>query len=70
MSPSPTPSPRPAPVVECPACGEATRFAPDNAWRPFCSQRCKLQDLGAWANEGYRVAATEPPDDTLDPSGR
>jgi endogenous inhibitor of DNA gyrase (YacG/DUF329 family) len=33
------------------------------AWRPFCSERCKLQDLARWADGGYRVAAepaTEP----------
>ncbi|MDP1691500.1 MAG: DNA gyrase inhibitor YacG [Burkholderiaceae bacterium] len=43
--------------VPCPACGEPSVFAPDNRWRPFCSGRCAGLDLGAWANEGYRVAA-------------
>jgi endogenous inhibitor of DNA gyrase (YacG/DUF329 family) len=28
----------------------------DPAWRPFCSERCKLQDLARWADSGYRVA--------------
>jgi len=27
----------------------------DSAWRPFCSERCKLQDLARWADENYRV---------------
>jgi endogenous inhibitor of DNA gyrase (YacG/DUF329 family) len=27
----------------------------ENPWRPFCSERCKLLDLGAWASEGYRI---------------
>jgi len=40
-----------------------------NAWRPFCSERCKLIDLGAWATERYRVPVTEEKDelDTHDP---
>jgi endogenous inhibitor of DNA gyrase (YacG/DUF329 family) len=35
-------------------------------FRPFCSERCKLIDLGAWADERYRVAAADPADDELD----
>ena len=40
-------------------------------WRPFCSERCKLQDLARWADGSYSVAA-EPlddadPDDDLKP---
>jgi endogenous inhibitor of DNA gyrase (YacG/DUF329 family) len=38
-------------------------FAPENRSRPFCSERCKLIDLGDWASERYRVAADEKPDD-------
>ena len=34
----------------------------EHAWRPFCSERCKLQDLARWADGTYRVAA-EPVDD-------
>jgi uncharacterized protein len=40
-------------------------FSPENKWRPFCSERCKMIDLGAWAAESYRVpteAAPEEPD--------
>ena len=36
--------------------------AVDQAWRPFCSERCKLQDLARWADGGYRIAA-EPAGD-------
>ncbi|MGH8704397.1 MAG: DNA gyrase inhibitor YacG [Burkholderiales bacterium] len=46
-------------MVPCPRCGTRTPFAPANPWRPFCSERCKLIDLGNWAKENYRV-----PDDT------
>jgi endogenous inhibitor of DNA gyrase (YacG/DUF329 family) len=38
----------------CPRCKKPACWA-DNAYRPFCSERCKMIDLGAWANEDYRV---------------
>lgn len=47
-------------AVNCPRCGETTRWE-GNAWRPFCSVRCRQIDLGAWVDEEYRVA-TEPAD--------
>jgi len=41
-------------------------FSRDNAWRPYCSERCRLIDLGNWAAEIYRVPETgaKPPEDT------
>lgn len=48
-------------LVNCPQCGKAVEWLPENAYRPFCSQRCKQLDLGAWASEEYRVP-TSPPD--------
>lgn len=51
------------PQVPCPTCRRLCLFAPANPWRPFCSERCKGADLGAWANEQYRVAAAPPQDD-------
>ncbi|HSV68737.1 MAG TPA: DNA gyrase inhibitor YacG [Methylibium sp.] len=55
-------------LVSCPRCGQQCEFAPTNPYRPFCSERCKLGDLGAWASERYRVAAppTDEPDATDD----
>lgn len=54
--------------VPCPRCGQPALFAPDNKWRPFCSERCKLIDLGQWASEGYRVPAEdEKPDEDAEP---
>ena len=41
--------------VECPTCKKSVEWTETNPWRPFCSERCKLIDLGAWANEEYRV---------------
>ena len=50
----------PARTVKCPACGGPSRYAPDNPYRPFCCERCKNLDLGAWASEEFRVPS-EPP---------
>jgi endogenous inhibitor of DNA gyrase (YacG/DUF329 family) len=55
--------PRRGPLVRCPTCGGESRFDASNAWRPFCSERCKGVDLGAWASERYRVAEQAQPDD-------
>jgi endogenous inhibitor of DNA gyrase (YacG/DUF329 family) len=49
--------------VPCPSCGTPTPFTPDNAWRPFCSARCRQADLGAWASERFRVPVQPPGDD-------
>jgi len=46
-------------LVACPACGEAAVFGESNRFRPFCSQRCRLTDLGGWASETYRIPAKE-----------
>ena len=42
--------------VRCPQCDGEAHWAPENKWRPFCSERCKQIDLGAWASETYRIA--------------
>ncbi len=50
--------------VICPTCGGKAVYASSNVWRPFCSERCRSIDLGAWASERYRVAdAVGPLDD-------
>jgi endogenous inhibitor of DNA gyrase (YacG/DUF329 family) len=40
--------------VICPTCKKETRWE-DNSFRPFCSERCRLIDLGKWASEDYRI---------------
>lgn len=62
-------------LVRCPACGGPSRYAPENPYRPFCSARCRLHDLGAWANERFRIDARDPSDTddpgrSFPPSGR
>jgi hypothetical protein len=50
-------------IVPCPSCGGDSVFAPSNTWRPFCSERCRQIDLGAWASESFRVQAAPPTED-------
>jgi len=52
-------------VVECPTCSAKVEWKPENKYRPFCSDRCKKIDLGAWAEEKY-VIPVAPPKDPLD----
>lgn len=40
--------------IRCPIC-KTTATWEENPWRPFCSEQCKLIDLGAWASEEYRI---------------
>ena len=49
-------------LVACPTCGKPVAWVTENRFRPFCSERCKKIDMGAWAAEDYRVP--EPPPDT------
>jgi endogenous inhibitor of DNA gyrase (YacG/DUF329 family) len=57
-----------APKVRCPQCGSEAPWSASNKWRPFCSERCKMIDLGAWASESYRVPVQESADPLLDES--
>ena len=45
--------------VKCPRCGQLTRYSPENAFRPFCSERCKLIDLGEWAEGKYTIPVVD-----------
>lgn len=47
------------PLVKCPTCGKEEEFS-GNEFRPFCSDRCKLLDFGAWADEKFTVEAENP----------
>lgn len=49
-------------VVACPHCGKGVEWTAANRYRPFCSERCKLIDFGAWATEKYRVPVVEEDD--------
>lgn len=51
--------------IKCPQCGRFTIYSLENKARPFCSARCKLIDLGQWADETYKVPVS--PNQDLDP---
>ncbi len=55
-------------IVSCPHCGTGVVWDTANRWRPFCSERCKMVDLGAWASESYRIPVAETPDGIEDDS--
>jgi hypothetical protein len=49
-----------AKTVRCPACGGPSVYAPSNPYRPFCGERCKQHDLGAWASEAFKLPEQQP----------
>lgn len=48
-------------TVACPTCEKQVVWSPESSFRPFCSERCKLIDLGEWANEEKRIAGEPLP---------
>jgi endogenous inhibitor of DNA gyrase (YacG/DUF329 family) len=48
-----------APIVKCPTCERPLEWSAASPFRPFCSERCRLIDLGAWLSEERAI-----PDDT------
>jgi endogenous inhibitor of DNA gyrase (YacG/DUF329 family) len=58
--------------IKCPICKKMTTWE-ENPYRPFCSERCKLIDLGKWADEEYKVEGGETDEEEAgeeDQSGR
>jgi len=55
------------PIVSCPTCQKETRYHTDNTNGPFCSERCRLIDLGEWADEGHRIPGQTIPPEFNDP---
>ena len=56
-------------IVPCPRCGTEVEWTPASRFRPFCSERCKMMDLGAWAMEKFRVPDAGPGDDDVTDEG-
>ncbi|MEN8175077.1 MAG: DNA gyrase inhibitor YacG [Pseudomonadota bacterium] len=52
------------PSVPCPVCRKPVVWSADAPYRPFCSERCRLIDLGDWISENHRI---EPEDDPHHP---
>ncbi|MCG2585301.1 DNA gyrase inhibitor YacG [Massilia sp. TS11] len=55
------------PTVSCPTCGAKVEWTEAATYRPFCSERCKQIDLGAWAEEKYKIPGSAPTE--ADPEG-
>ncbi len=43
-------------MVKCPTCRRPVEWSAASAYRPFCSDRCRLIDLGAWLSEQHKIA--------------
>ncbi len=50
----------------CPHCKKTSSITSDNPWRPFCSERCRLIDLGDWMDEKNRIASGQSEAFTMD----
>lgn len=55
---------KPVTTVKCPSCEAPVEWGPQSPSRPFCSERCKLIDLGAWAAEEHSIPG-DPLEDEL-----
>ena len=55
---------KPVTTVKCPTCEAPVEWGPQSPRRPFCSERCKLIDLGAWAAEEHSIPG-DPLEDEL-----
>jgi hypothetical protein len=51
--------------IICPICKKKTTWE-ENPWRPFCSERCKLIDLGKWVTEDYKIEGEEQKEEKND----
>lgn len=45
--------------VNCPQCATSVEWSPASEYRPFCSKRCQLIDLGQWADEEHAIPSNE-----------
>ena len=53
-------------IVHCPTCDKVVEWTEKSEWKPFCSERCKLIDLGAWADESYTIKGESVMPETLE----
>lgn len=51
-------------LIKCPTCDKPVEWSEQNPYRPFCSERCKLIDLGGWADGSHRIPGSTPQDFT------
>lgn len=58
---------KPPVTVACPTCSKPVEWTTESRWRPFCSERCRLIDLGEWLSEEHRIPGEERPGDHAEP---
>ena len=46
-------------IVKCPRCKKEVVYSKENPFRPFCSEKCRLVDLGQWFEEDYSIAVDD-----------
>ncbi|NKC12320.1 MAG: DNA gyrase inhibitor YacG [Gammaproteobacteria bacterium] len=56
-------------TVRCPNCAAKVEWNASSPWRPFCSERCRLIDLGEWLDEEKRIPGTPDWESMARPSG-
>ena len=56
------------PTLNCPTCQKPVEWNAEARWRPFCSERCRLIDLGAWMTEQHAIPGEELSPDVVQPS--
>lgn len=60
----------PLTIVNCPICSTKVEWKDESLFKPFCSERCKLIDLGDWASEKHAIPVKHDRDlDLLDDAG-
>lgn len=52
-------------ILTCPTCQKRVKWTQTNPYRPFCSERCRLIDLGAWADEQHTIPGNVAGDDDV-----
>ena len=58
-----------ATIVKCPTCRRPVTWSEDSPYRPFCSDRCRLIDLGAWLTEQHKIPDDADPENEEFTSG-
>lgn len=48
---------KPPLIVACPTCKTSVPWTAQQRFKPFCSERCKMIDLGDWATEAHKIPA-------------
>lgn len=51
--------------LNCPTCEKKIEYTEQYPYRPFCSERCKLIDLGEWADEQHKIKGSSIYNDVL-----